>query len=304
MRKIIKGPKITWIDIQPPTKDDINFLKKHYRFHPLVLGELIPPTYRPLVEHHSKYLFMALHYPVYDKEKRETTSRELNIIVTKDTIVTSHHKTILPLKRLFIKCNLSSKLRDFYLGKESGYLLFYILDSFWSHCLTKLERINNGIEKIEGEIFKEKEREMVREISYIKTDIISFWRIIEPQEEILKSLLKEGVSFFGKETEPYFLDLLGTFTKVWNSLGTYKETILALENTNQSLLSTKTNEIIKILTVFSVIMLPLTLFASIWGMNFMNLPLAESKIGFWVIILIMFTTLGLMFYYFRRKKWL
>jgi len=157
---------------------------------------------------------MTLYYPVYNKETRETFSRELDIIVTKDTILTCHYQPILPLKRLFDSYNFNLKLRDIHFGKGTGYLLFSILDSFWKHCLTKLERIEKSVDRIEKEIFQEKEKEMVKEISYVKTDVISFLRIIEPQEEILKSLLKEGISFFGKDFSPYFSDLLGTFQRV------------------------------------------------------------------------------------------
>ena len=304
MRNIIRTPKVTWIDIQDPTNDDIKFLRDNYRFHHLILGELISPSPRPLVEHNPRYLFMILYYPIYSKERKETFARELDIIVTKDTIVTTHYQSILPVKRLFINCNLRPKAREVYMGNGVGYLLFHILDHFWNHCLIKLERIDKIIDRIEREIFQEKETEMVREISYIKTDIIGFWRIIEPQQEILESLLKEGSSFFGKDLTPYFSDLLGTFRRVWNNLATYKETILALEDTNQSLLSSKTNEIIRILTVFSVVMLPLTLLASIWGMNLSNLPLADSEIGFGIILFIMILVVGGMIYYFRRRKWL
>jgi len=304
MRNIIKGPEVTWIDIQGPTNEDIKFLEKSYKLHPLILEELTQPSPRPSVEHNPNYLFMVFYYPVYDKNTRETISRELDIIVTKNTVITTHYQTILPVKRLFTSCNFNHNLKKNYLGKSSGHLLFYILDNLWGHCLTKLERIEKSIDQIEREIFKEKEREMVREISYVKTDLIGFWRIIEPQKEILESLSKEGVAFFGKELQPYFSDLLGTFRKVWNNLTTNKEVILSLEDTNQSLLSTKINDIIRVLTIFSVIILPLTLLSSIWGMNFSDIPLAEVKAGFWMLLFIMVFMVGFMIFYFKRKKWI
>lgn len=304
MRNIVKGSRVTWIDIQEPTEEDIKFLKDNYKFHFLILGELTQPSPRPIVEHSDSYLFMVLYYPIYNKKTRETSSRELDIIITKDTIITSHFQTILPVKRLFVGCSFNQKMRSFYLGKGSGHLLFYILDSFWGNCLTKLERLEGSIDRIEKEMFKEREKEMVREISYVKTDILGFWRIVEPQKEILESLLKEGVSFFGKEFYPYFSDLLGTFRKVWNNLATNKEVILALEDTNQSLLSTKINDIIRILTIFSVIILPATLLASIWGMNLKSLPFAGSEKDFLLVVGIMVSMMAIMILYFRRKKWI
>ena len=303
MRNIIKGPKITWIDIQDPTQDDIKYLRNNFSFHPLVLEELLPYGHRPKVERYKNYLFMTFYYPVHIKEKRETRQRELDIIVTKDTLITSHCKSIVPLKSLFDKCNLYPKIRKRYMNWSAGYLLFLLLNGIWKNCLIKLDRINPRLESIEQEMFQGEEKEMVREISLVKMDIINFWRIIEPQGEILESLSNEGAVFFGERFSPYFSDIIGTYNQVWNSLKTYKETILALEDTNQSLLSAKINQIIQVLTVFSIIVLPLTLIASIWGMN-LSLPFASSSFGFWIIMVLMAGLFGVLLIYFRKRKWL
>jgi magnesium transporter len=303
MRCMVKGKNVTWVDIQNPTKEDINYLKEKFDFHPLVLGELMPPGHRPKVEHHKDYLFMILYYPIYDRIKRETRSRELDIIVTKNILITSHYKFILPLKALFDICNIYEDSRKNYMDKNTGFLLFHILSGFWNNCLVKLEQIEKRLDFTEKEMFRGKEKEMVGEISFIKTDIINFWRIIEPQGPILNSLLTEGISFFGEELSPYFNDILGTYGRAWNEIKTYKETILALEDTNQSLLSTKTNETIKVLTIFSVIVLPLTLMASIWGMN-VPVPWSDSPFGFWFILGIMAVSLVLMFLFFKKRQWI
>lgn len=304
MRNIIKGPKVTWIDIQNPTEKDVDYLKKKFNFHSLVLDELISASHRSKVESYPDYLYMIFHYPIYSTKKRETRPREVDIIVTKNTIITSHYFSVFPLSVVFERCKNYSKVRKRYMNQTSGYLLYYILNEVWKSCLTKLTRIDQRIDKIEEEIFAGQEKEMVLEISLVKTDIINFWRIIEPQRIILESLSKEGTEFFGQQLYHYFSDILGTFDQIWNSLQTYKETILALENTNQSLLSTKTNEIIKVLTIFSVIFLPLTLAASIWGMNIKSMPLTASNLGFWIIIILMAVLSGVMISLFKRKKWL
>ncbi len=303
MKFIIKGENVTWVDIKNPTEEDIKYLKREFDLHPLVLEELIPPSHRPKVESYKKYLFMVFHYPIYSKEKRETKPRELDIIITKNVLITNHYKSLVPLKILFDKCNLYPEARKKYMSLSAGYLLFFLLNEFWNNCLTKLDRIDSKIENIEEEIFQGKEKEMVTEISLVKTDIINFWRIVEPQGETLESLSKEGVIFFGESLLPYFSDIIGIYSQASNSLQTYKETILALEDTNQSLLSAKINEVMRVLTVFSVIMLPLTLIASIWGMNII-LPFNNSQFGFPIIILTMLFLIGIMIIYFRKKKWL
>ena len=303
MRNIIQNQNITWIDILNPTKQDVDYLRDMYHFHHIVLEELIPRCYHPRLEVRPDYLFLIINYPTYHETNHEVSPRELDIIATKNTIVTNHGRPLMLLDNLFHVCQRQEIGGEKYLDGGPGYLLFSILDVFWKNCLTKLDKVSEEIEKIERKMFHGKEKEMVISISRIKTDVIDFWRIIEPQLEIIKLLEKEGPKFFGDDFALYFSDVLGTYEKVWQTLKAHKETIFALEKTNQSLLTTKTNETIKILTIFSVILMPLTLLASIWGMN-VKLPFGEHRLGFLIVAAIMISILGFMFFYFRKKKWL
>lgn len=303
MKQIIRNHKTTWVDIIKPTKEDINYLREKYNFHPMVLDQLIPRCYHPRLEVRPDYLFIIINYPLYRETNMEVTPRELDIIVTRDTIVTNHLRPLSLLENLLKTCQRQEIGGEKYMEKGAGFILFSILNTFWRDSLMRLDKMGEEIGKIERKIFKGKEKEMVMEISRIKTDVIDFWRIIEPQLEIMRLLEKEGSKFLGEELSLYFSDALGTYERVWQTLKAHKETIFALEKTNQSLLTTKTNEIIKILTIFSVIMMPLTLLASIWGMN-VRLPFGEHQAGFWIIAAIMISILGGMFLYFRKKKWL
>ena len=303
MRKIIKGPKTTWIDIRNPCRDDVRYLKRNFNFHPLILDELIPPSYRSKIDRFGDYLFMVLYYPVYSKEKRETRPREIDIIVTKDAIITNHYKPIVPLRALFDSCNVYPESKKAYMSEGPAGLLFFILDGIWKSCLIKINRIDRRLGKIEEEIFQGKEKEMVKEISLVKTDIINFWKIIDPQIKTMESFSKEGTVFFGKKFTPHFSDILGTYYQARHTIQTYKETILALEDTNQSLLSTKSGETMRILTVFSVIFLPLTLLASLLGMN-VAIPTTNSSLDFWIILAAMLLLVLLMLFVFHKKKWL
>ena len=125
----INSKKITWIDIENSSQGDIAYLKKNFNFHPLVLSELTPPSHRPRVEDYDEYLFLIFHVPFLDKTKREVHSRELDIIVTKNHLITSRYQNILPLKALFDQCNLYDKARENYMNETTGHLLYYILHS-------------------------------------------------------------------------------------------------------------------------------------------------------------------------------
>jgi len=133
---------------------------------------------------------------VYSKEHKHTRARELDVIVGKDILVTCHYNSIVPLKALFDTCNLYEEKRRDYMSKTGGDLLFHVLDDMRQSTLLKLDRINKKLHNIEDQIFQGNERAMLKEISYVKADIINFFTIVNPQGEILESLHKEGKSFF------------------------------------------------------------------------------------------------------------
>ncbi len=304
MRTLIKGPKVTWVDIQNPTEEDVEFLRETYSLHPVILKEIIPPSWRAKVEVFPSYLFLVLHHPAYSKETKKTRPRELDIIVTKDTIITIHYSSILPIKALLDKCNLYEESKKAYMGQTAGHLLYYLLDHFWEDCLTKISRINTKITNIEEQIFDGKESAMVKDISLARADILDFSRIITPQQDILQSLNDIGTKFFGKDTGPYFSKIIGNYTRCKNELETQKEAVGALEETNNSLLNKKINEIIKLLTMFSVIVFPLTLLAGIFGMNTEYLPFVGGPNDFWIISGIMLAGIAGMILFFRKQRWL
>lgn len=304
MRNILKGPSVTWIDIQDPKKEDIEYLQKEFNFHHLVLDQLIPPSWSTKVEVFPNHLLLILFFPVYNKEKRESRPQELDIIVTKDILVTTHYNSVLILKEVFDRCNLYAEEKERWMTRSAGYLLYHILHALWNGCSAKISRIDKKIAAIEESIFKGKEREMLKEISIVKTNIMSFWKIVRPQKGPFTSLRDTSGEFFGSEFTPYFSNLRNHWARVASSLLAHRDTIEALENTNSALLNHKTNEIVKILTIFSVIVLPLVILSQIFGMNTSSLPFQDDPKGFWIITTVMILGMFAFFLYFKRKKWL
>lgn len=304
MLKSIQHKDITWIDIQAPTKEDIRYLEENFQFHELVLEELIPPGHRPKVEHGDGYLFLILYYPTWNKEQKSIFPRELDILVTKNHIITSHYHTISPVAALFSQINLDEEMRKELMSRTTGHILFTIIQKVLQNALRKLEHIEKKVGGIEKQIFQGHEERMVFEISMAQRAIIDFRRILVPETSIIESLVLEGPNFFGKELEPHFADLRGTFGLVWNELENYRETVQALTRTNESLLTTKTNTTIKVLTAFSVIFLPVSIIVNVWGMNFSDLPLSAQRYGFWIVMGFSIFVAVVMIGYFRKRKWL
>lgn len=303
MKKFLEYKNSVWFDVAKPTEEDIAPLKKRFRIHPLTAKTIIPSIHYPDLDVFKNYLFMILHYP-HCNDSGEIKIREFDIIAGPDYLVTTHHEDIAPVEEIFNICDGSPAKKEEVMSKGTGYLLFLILNAFLKDALAKSNRIAQDIDKLEAKIFSGQEREMVREISALKMQIIDMWRIVEPQRLVFDSLRNSGTAFFGMEYKHYFAILFRTHRRIENSLKSAKETVEALEATNHILVSVKMNEIIKVLTVFSVIFLPLTLLASVWGMNTNFLPFRETSRDFIYIILIMTVTLGAMLSYFRHKKWI
>lgn len=302
---IIKTKTISWIDIKNPGKKDLDYLKKEFDFHPITLGELLLPTLRPKVEHYDHYLYMVVHFPIYEPKTQTTQSVEIDFLITQNTLITVSYEELPPLKELWGKCQIDKAAREHKFGETTAYLLYCILGSLYALSLRQLDHITKKIDQIEDKMFKERGSEdIVEKISLARRDILDFRKTIKLQKTILDSLKIRGVEFFGKKMRPYFMDIIGDYMRVWNLLENHIETIRALRETNDSLVSNRTNRIMRILTVFAVIVFPLTLLASIFGMNTQYLPFVGHEYDFWIIFGFMLIATFAMLIFFKRRKWI
>lgn len=304
MIQTLKNKKMTWVNLFSPTKKEIDEVKKKFKIHPLIINELSKPTLRSRVDVYDKALYLILHFPIFDPKKQSTISREIDFVVGKNFIITAHYKAIEPFDNFIKVCDLDKGTRDDCLGEHSGQLLFSILKRLYSFALRELDHIDAKITKIEDKIFDGYEKEMVKELSILGRDILDFRRTIKPQETVLSSLEQTGTQFFPKAFIPYLSYIYGEYYRVWNALENHKETVEALQSTNESLLSTKTNETMKVLTIMAFIAFPLTLIAGIFGMNTKDMPIIGEHGDFWIIMGIMAIATFFMFMFFRFLKWI
>jgi magnesium transporter len=296
--------KITWIDITNPNQSDIDYLGANYKFHPLILAELMKPSSRSKVETYNNYIYIVYYIPIYDPCTRVSKSTEIDFLITKDAIITARYSDIEPINTFFNRLEKDITSHEKYLDKTTGHLLYEILENCQEFSLRQLTHINEKVCYIEESIFKGNEKQMIKEISFVKRDVLDQRLITRPQKTILESLLIKGSKFFGKDMEVYLNDLIGDHEKVWDTLDNLKETIEALESTNNTLFESKTNEIMKLLTIMAFVTFPLSLISNIFSMNTNYTPFTSGIYGFWIIIGIMFVVSIIFFILFKIKKWL
>jgi magnesium transporter len=294
---------ITWIDITHPGDAEISLLRRTYNFHPLHLDDTLSKIQRPKIDDADDYTFIVMHFPVYSRLVRVTTPSEVDIFVGASFLITVHAGNLKPLLRFFKQCADDPQVRADVMGRSTGYLLYLVIDKLVDYCFPILNKINDNIEQVEDEIFEEKVRQTVYEISVIRRDIIAFRRIIKPLIPVIASLERKSRPFLNEEMDEYFGDISDHLSKIWDTLEDYKEVIEGLSDTINSLTSNRINEIIKVLTIISVILLPLTLISGIYGMN-IRLPLESHELAFEIVMGIMLAVIVSMLVFFRWKKWI
>lgn len=302
--QIVKSDKITWIDIKGPTERDLEHLKQNFDLHPLVLKEVLPQIDYPKIENYGDYLFLVIFYPFFDKETSSTIPFELDLIIGKDFLITNHYRDIVPLQALFTKCNLYPEEMEKMCDEGPGELLYRIINEILLACFPKISHIKQNIDEIEKIIFKKENKKAINKIADIKRDIIGFERILEPQKLVLQNLILESEKFFPKRLLPYFHNLNNTYSQVKSLIETNEKTLSALESTNQSLIDAWTNEIMKALTVFLVLMYPFSLVADIFSMNGQFLLWTAHPSDFWKVYGLMLIGFVAILVFFKKKKWL
>jgi magnesium transporter len=296
---------LRWVNIEKPTRAETEYLAQDYPFHPLDLDDCLSRIQRPKIDEYDEYLFIVFHFPLFSKEAEVTVASQLSIFIGKNYLITLHDGALKPLVKLFRDCQTSEQACQANM-KSSGYLLYRITDILVDYCLPITNKIMYNLEKVEDELFDTGGRTtVVKEISVLRRDIISNRRIIWSMKGVIGSLEYRTGRYTTEDMEVFWGDVVDHVDKIWDTLDECKEIIEGLKDTNDSLSSHHTNETMRILTVIATIMMPLTLVASIYGMN-VALPLVgdESLVSFIVIITIMVAVIMIMLFFFRSRRWM
>lgn len=298
----VEAAGLRWINIERPRPIERAWLEEHFDFHSLDYEDVFSRNQRPKVDEYDDYLFVVLHFPRFDKQVGRLNAAELDVFVGSDFVITLPNEPIQPLEYLFERCRANDELREQLFAKGAGYLLYKAVDDCVDASFPMLRKMGNKLEHLEEDIFLGRGEEIVRDISNVKQEIINFRKIIRPQRAALRDLERTR-RYVPEDLEMYFDDIVDASERIWDMLENYKEVVEALESTNESVISHRVNDILRVLTSISVIVLPLTLVASLWGMN-VGVPGESSVAAFWAVVGVMLVMLLGMMSYFRHRGWL
>jgi magnesium transporter len=306
----LRAGGITWTHLLTPTTGEAQLLANRFGWHPLDVEDVLSRRQRPKIDVYPEegdgggYLFGVFHFPVYDKSVGRLNAGELDVFLGPDYLVTLPSVELRPVSLLFRRAEESEDFREQLLSRGSGRLLYEVLDDLYDYCFPILDKIGFKLEQIDEEIGSgEGAKELVRDIHRVKQEIISYRKIIKPQRPTLRLLERSIDRVFPEDLELYFDDIVDASERIWDLLDNYKEVVEALEGTNESLISHQQNDILYVLTIFSVVMLPLTFLTGFFGMN-VHFPGFDSWGAFWGSLGLMALTIGGMLAFFRWKRWL
>lgn len=297
-----KEKGFTWVSINNPDEKAVAYLKRAYKFHPLDLEDCLSENQRPKIDEYENYLFIVLHIPVQGAKGIKIS--EINLFISQNFVITLHDNNPI-IEKVFLNLKKRRNIREKYMDKGTGYFLYMIIDDLFESgfpLIDDLTKITNGLEK---EVFDENySRDRLKDILLLKKDIINFRRIIMPQRAIVAQLEHKNKKFLPENLDVYFDDIVDKIEKIWNNLENLQELTASLQETNESIISHNTNNVIKTLTILSVIILPLTFITGFYGMNLGGLPFSASAHSVKIIVGIILLVVVAMAGYFRYKKWI
>ncbi|MFW6075866.1 MAG: magnesium transporter CorA family protein [Chloroflexota bacterium] len=292
-----------WIDIRRPDSDVLDEIGAEFNLHPLLLEDITSRIQRPKIDVYDDYLFIVMQFPIHDKESRENASAEIDFVVGRDFFMTVHDGSLRPLTTMVDSVFDSDEMSIKLLERTPGHLLYEVVDRLVDYVVPIAPRLELRVERIEEMIFQAQAMETVQEISLVRRDLISLRRILKPQLPILNRFELGNLPFLEDEIDDYWGDVADHLGRTNDSIEELAEILAALSDTHDTLISQRMNDIIKTLTIFSVLLLPLTLVSGFFGMN-VPLPGQDEPLTTIVVITFMLCVSLAMLVYFRKRRWL
>lgn len=302
MLKTYEHNGLVWIDLESPTREEVQSVTEKFDISTMVAEELLLPSAKPRADFYDKHVYLILHFPAL-RHSRKTLEQEIDFVVGRNFIVTAHYDNLDPLHKFAKIFEVNSVLNRNDIGDHAGFLLFYILKQLYKSVEHESDQVKRHLGMIEEHIFSGQEVRMVEAISQSARDLLNLRQTIEPHREVLHTLETEGAKLFGEDFVPYLRALSNEYYRVHNRVMRNTESLHELRETNNSLLSTKENETMRILTIMALLTFPLSLVVAILQIDTVHNPIRGLPYDFWIILgTVLFIGLC-MVAYFKHKKW-
>ncbi len=294
---------ITWVDSENPTKDEARQMMEEFNLSPEVAQDILLPTFKDKISPFKDYIYLVLHFPAFKHTHNKSHRQEIDFVIGKHFIITNRYESIDAMEKYAKIFEVNSILDKDKAEIGPGELFLAMLRTVYQSMSDELDSINYLLREAEKNIFAGKEKDMVFELSRIGREIINFNHITATHGSILETLREESEKILGKTFALELSQVINEYYKISKVLENVTEVLRELRETNNSLLSTKQNEIMKTLTIFTFFALPFTIITGFFQMNTKYTPIVNEDSGWAVIIGIEIIVMIIVFMIAKRKKW-
>ncbi len=303
----LKDKRYEWINVVHAGEEELQYLEKLYHLHPLDLKDCLPPIQRPKVVPRPEYgyVFALFVFPFFNPKTREIEQQEVDFFIMKDKVITIHDNSFVELRNFFQLLELKPEHRKELMAHPAKFVS-QILDELFDSCFPMLFHISNDIDALRAEVLHGCSRQTVHEILRLKNNVVTFRKAMQPHRDLLKRLINRLPRYIKLPDEMlYYYDRLIDHTKeIWDHLETYLNAIDAVQDTHTTQLSFRLNEIMQTLTVFSIIIMSLTLFTNLFIIDGVSRPIVGALHDWWAILGMMVIGTLSAIWIFKKKKWL
>ncbi|HEX8251170.1 MAG TPA: magnesium/cobalt transporter CorA [Pyrinomonadaceae bacterium] len=293
---------LVWVDMEQPTAEETQLLADVFHFHPLTIEDAVETRNHPKVESYYNYLFLIVHGVSIETNSTNFVTKELDIYLGENFVLTYHHQPFLSINA--VKGQV--RANTFSCQRGSDYLLHQILDQLVDLYIPVVDDFDAAINDIEDRIFQMQRgnNKILEEIMDLKRSVARLIRISTKQLDVLSRLARGEFPLIDDNVLPFYRDVYDHLHRVSVLAENYRDLVGGLLNIHFNVVANRTNEVVKVLTIFSAIMLPLSLIAGIYGMNTKLFEDPEAPGNFWYILGTMILIAVLLLIYFWRKGWI
>lgn len=320
---------ISFLSVTNPKELELKYLKNNFGFSPLHLDDYIHKTQVPKIEIEKAYVLVVLDFPYFSQnenaswgpafpglpqvsfpplaaadKKRRIVQSQVDFFLGKDFLVVLHDGMLPQIDSIFSHCQKTLRKRTELMEKGPVFLFYHIVDALVDSCFPVINELSATIDRIDRDLETSQSEKILEDISTTRRNIVVFHTMIKPMISLFRELKEGRYRELNHGLTPFWENISDHLQKIWDRLEDNRELIVGISESNESLLSSRTNKIVTVLTIFSAIILPLNLIASIYGMNIEGLPFAQSHSAFATITAFMFFLGVVMLFLFKTRNWL
>jgi magnesium transporter len=289
-----------WLDIQDPQEQDVALLRDEFHFHPLAIEDALRAHERPKIESHEGYYFLVFYALHYDDKRNRLHGHAMSLFVGANYLVSVHKGEIQAIGQTIKRWQANEEQ----FSNDAGTLLYELFDTIVDDYFPVIDQLAERVESIEEQIFERFREEALQDVFGLKRDLLHVRRIVAPERDVLNILIRREVPIFDRSTILYLQDVYDHIVRITDSIDTYRDLLSSALDAFLSVQSNRLNQVVKVLTIASIILMSDALIAGIYGMNFDFMPELRWAYGYpFALGLMLLVGVGLVLF-FRWRKWL